>query len=165
MSKDNSRWNLPHSSSTLELEDKGYYRIWNRKHLEQLKAMYESTVDTKEQKEGLLLYQNDVFHEVIHSMEEVIGVLCDQYTETRDVDADLGGWLALFPKPITEEDTGYIELLKRYHIESSELAEVNEVVATVVGELEYIQQIFICSSDYALIIIYPRLIESKESEV
>jgi hypothetical protein len=165
MSKNNSRLDSQHSSSTLELEDKGYYRIWNRKHLEQLKAMYEATVDISEQKERLVLEQYRAYHEVLHSIEKVIGVLCDQYSDTRDVDADLGGWLALFPKPITEEDTGYIELLKRYHIESSELAEVNEVIATVERELEYVQQIFICNSDYAIIIIYPRLIVSKESEV
>lgn len=162
MNKDISRSDTHHSSSTLELEDKGYYRIWNRKHLEQLKEMFECRNETQEQKEGLVLEQNNAFHEVIHSMEEVIGVLCDQYSETRDVDADLGGWLALFLKPITEKDISYIELLQRYHIESSELAEANEVIATVEGELEYVQQIFICSSDYALIIIYPRLKESEK---
>jgi hypothetical protein len=137
----------------------GYYKIWNRKQLEALKEKYESIKEAVQTDFELELYNE--FKAVIKTMEANIGILCDQYSDNRNVDKDLGGWLAFFPEPITEADKYYKDLLNLYHIKSSELAEVNEVIVSIKDKIDFILQIFICSSDYALIVIFPRLMNSE----
>lgn len=151
-----------YSTTAIELGDKDYYKIWNYSQVERLKELYECKYGSGKYQGDIGDEHNNALLEVIHTIENNIKVLCEHYSDIRDVDADLGGWLAFFPKTITEQNMSYKELLNQYHIKSSELAEVNEVISSVEGKMEYVQQIFLCSSDYALIIIFPRLVEGVE---
>ena len=143
-----------------------YYKLWNREQLENIVHKYEDMKDEILTQGDLALMQYFAFGIVIENMQELIGVLDDQYLD-RDPDS-IGGWLAFFPEPITEQDNCYKDVLNHYHIESSEIADVNEVIVSVEGLLEFVLQIFICSSEFAFVVIYTKIISktrhSKEKE-
>ena len=86
-----------------------------------------------------------------------IQTLNQHYGEHRDVDGDLGGYLAVFPESYPRAD--YEALLSRYHLIGQE-PEYAEFLCKK-GQVLWIEEVFLCGSDYHLIVIRPAVIETE----
>lgn len=82
---------------------------------------------------------------------DVIKTLNQHYGEDRDVDGDLGGYMAVFPEPHSRE--AYEALLSRYHLREQDREHVDLLCGA--GNALWVKELFLCGSDYHLVIINP----------
>jgi Staphylococcal protein of unknown function (DUF960). len=127
-----------------------YHKIWKSYQVDDLKN--EIIKENRSRVDNVLT--DIVLPEVIGQIE----MLDIYYGKDRDPDS-VGGWVALFLEPITEENVVYKELLGKYNIPSSDHAEVNEYIVENT-DIRYKMQLFVMT-DYHLIIIYPCFKENK----
>ena len=114
-----------------------YTKVWKKEHLSNLPEHVPEAVQTE--------------------ILAVIKTLNQHYGEHRDVDGDLGGYLAVFPESYPRAD--YEALLRRYHLDRQE-PEYAEFLCKK-GRVLWIEELFLCSSDYHLIVIRPAVIETE----
>ncbi len=114
-----------------------YIKVWKKEHLSNLPEHVPEAVKTE--------------------ILAVIKTLNQHYGEHRDVDGDLGGYLAVFPESYPRAD--YEALLRRYHLMGQE-PEYAEFLCKK-GRLLWIEELFLCGSDYHLIVIRPAVIETE----
>lgn len=114
-----------------------YIKVWKKEHLSNLPEHVPEAVQTE--------------------ILAVIKTLNQHYGEHRDVDGDLGGYLAVFPESYPRAD--YEALLRRYHLMGQE-PEYAEFLCKK-GRLLWIEELFLCGSDYHLIVIRPAVIETE----
>ncbi len=114
-----------------------YTTIWKLEHLEKVEGFVPEAVKTE--------------------ILDVIQTLNQHYGKDRDVDGDLGGYLAVFPESYPKAD--YEALLRRYHLMGQE-PEYAEFLCKK-GRVLWIEEVFLCGSDYHLIIIRPAVIETE----
>ena len=87
---------------------------------------------------------------------QYIEILNDNYGENRNPDTSLGGWVAIIvDESIENVRTEYCEFLRKYSLES-ELAEVSESIVECAEETQWILEIYIVSSDYGYVLLYPK---------
>lgn len=129
-----------------------YRKIWNCEQIDSIEKEFLQSDNN---------FNKVAFEAILPVLRREIGILDTYYNPNRDPDESLGGWAALFLDPIKEDDQEYRELLNLYHISSFELAEINEVITRIDKEIEIVFQVYICSSDYALIILFPRCIKEE----
>ena len=87
----------------------------------------------------------------------VIQTLNQHYGEDRDVDGDLGGYLAVFPEAYQKAD---YEALRNHHHLNRQEPEYAEFLCKK-GTVLWIEELFLCGSDYHLIVIRPAVIETE----
>lgn len=95
--------------------------------------------------------------------KEIIETLNRHYGEGRQVDEDLGGHIAIFPDTYQMKD--HEALLDRHHLERQE-PEYQEPLCQD-GGVTWIEELFLCGSDYSLVILRPDMPEKnsiKESK-
>ena len=114
-----------------------YTKVWKKEHLSNLPEHVPEAVKTE--------------------ILAVIQTLNQHYGEDRDVDGDLGGYLAVFPESYPRAD--YEALLRRYHLIGQE-PEYTEFLCKK-GRVLWIEEVFLCGSDYHLIVIRPAVIETE----
>ena len=114
-----------------------YTKVWKKEHLSNLPEHVPEAVKTE--------------------ILAVIQTLNQHYGEDRDVDGDLGGYLAVFPESYPRAD--YEALLRRYHLIGQE-PEYAEFLCKK-GRVLWIEELFLCGSDYHLIVIRPAVIETE----
>ncbi len=114
-----------------------YTKVWKKEHLSNLPEHVPEAVKTE--------------------ILAVIQTLNQHYGEDRDVDGDLGGYLAVFPESYPRAD--YEALLRRYHLIGQE-PEYAEFLCKK-GRVLWIEEVFLCGSDYHLIVIRPAVIETE----
>ena len=114
-----------------------YTKVWKPQHLAKVAGSVPEAVKTE--------------------ILDVIQTLNQHYGEDRDVDGDLGGYLAVFPESYPRAD--YEALLRRYHLMGQE-PEYAEFLCKK-GRLLWIEELFLCGSDYHLIVIRPAVIETE----
>ena len=114
-----------------------YIKVWKKEHLESLPEHVPEAVKTE--------------------ILAVIQTLNQHYGEHRDVDGDLGGYLAVFPEAYPRAE--YEALLSRYHLRGQE-PEYAEFLCKK-GRVLWIEEVFLCGSDYHLVIIRPAVIETE----
>ena len=114
-----------------------YTKVWKKEHLSNLPEHVPEAVQTE--------------------ILAVIQTLNQHYGEHRDVDGDLGGYLAVFPESYPRAD--YEALLSRYHLIGQE-PEYAEFLCKK-GQVLWIEEVFLCGSDYHLIVIRPAVIETE----
>lgn len=95
--------------------------------------------------------KNFIAVDILDLILERVQVFDESYGEERNLEEDLGGYCAVFPTAANLEEE-YQKLLDKYHIDE-ELYEYQEQIDC--GEETWIEELFILSSDYAVIMIYP----------
>ena len=114
-----------------------YTKVWKREHLAEVPEHVPEAVKAE--------------------ILDVMKTLNQYYGEDRDVDGDLGGYLAVFPEPYQKAD--YEALLDRYHLSRQE-PEYAEFLCKK-GRVLWIEELFLCGSDYHLIVIRPAVLETE----
>jgi hypothetical protein len=123
-----------------------YYKIVNRFDVECLlqsinheKVMEEVTAGCREK--------------VMDVIQQTISIFDEYYGEKRHPERDLGGYLLYLP---TLQDTKlfYDKILKHYNLDVV-YAEIDEEIA-VSDNIKFRQQTFLLSSDYGLVIVFPK---------
>lgn len=113
-------------------------KTWKREHLDKLRK--------------------DVPEAVIEGALRIIETLDRHYGEDRDV--DLGGYVEIFPEPHGQEE--YETLLRGHHLRQTD-REYQETLCQD-GATTWIAELFLCGSDYALMVIRPEATGQHESE-
>ena len=131
-----------------------YLKIWTMQQVDDIYNTYIKDRDNIPTKFSL--------EAVIPTIKEQISILDQFYGIDRNPDTD-GGWLALILEPITREDKEYKDLLEKYHIESSEYAEIIEDI-TEDENYFYRMEVFIMT-EFALILIYPCIKNMEENRI
>ena len=114
-----------------------YTKVWRQEHLAEVPEHVPEAVKTE--------------------ILDVIKTLNQYYGEDRDVEEDLGGYLAVFPEAYQKAD--YEALLSRYHLRGQEPEYADFLCKN--GRVLWIEEVFLCGSDYHLIIIRPAVIETE----
>ncbi len=91
---------------------------------------------------------------------EIIETLNRHYGEDRHVDEDLGGYLALFPDTYQMKD--HEALLDRHRLGRQE-PEYRKPLCQD-GSMIWIEELFLCGSDYSLVIVRTDPLEGKDGE-
>lgn len=89
---------------------------------------------------------------------EIIETLNRHYGKDRDVDEDLGGHVAFFPEPCQKKD--HEAFLERWHLTES-LRENMEVICRS-GEFLWVAELYLCGSDYGVVIVRTDPLEEKQ---
>lgn len=110
-------------------------------------------VGTEKQLKDLQETLNHILSEpVLASLHDKVAVLDEYYGDTRDLQKDLGGYCAVFP---TIEDwvESYQTVLDKHYIQK-ELYEYREELTD--GNCCWIEELYIISSDYGIVLFYPK---------
>ena len=124
------------------------YKLWRQEHLEALPLP-------------------DIPEEVLTEVRTTIDELNRYYGADREVDADLGGYVALFPRG-EEGGQDYLELLNGYHLTDIDMEDAATIHTKECGFWK--KELFLCSSDYHIVVMRPtqigqkNLIDSHERE-
>lgn len=134
-----------------------YYKIVTKLDYECLEISHRKSKDECESR-------RNAFGLVLESVKETINLLSqyDLENRERDSDKDLGGYLALYQDVIDEREETYQRLMDRYGI-SPELKEFEDIICEYQDldqqGIQWVMQTFILSSDYCLVIAFPRVID------
>lgn len=96
--------------------------------------------------------------EVKQRIQELIDVLCFYYGEERNVDMELGGFIAAFTDNSPLDIQQYQELLQQYHLNEA-FPEYQEILLSerdTQAEWIWTETLFACSSDFSIICIRPQ---------
>ncbi|WP_027400089.1 hypothetical protein [Anaerovorax odorimutans] len=94
---------------------------------------------------------------VVSEIEKIVGVLDDEYGVSRNIETDLGGYVALI------ENADDVEKLKNSHLDIKEdIAEWGKEI-TIKGEEDWIMMLFILNSDYSIVVVSKELFLREES--
>lgn len=91
--------------------------------------------------------------QVWERMKERIETLEQCYGADRDLGADLGGYVVLFPFMSKNEQTEHKNILERYHACDDEY-EYHNIILTE-NNYKWIEELYILSSDYSILMFYP----------
>ena len=114
--------------------EKTYTKVWKQEHLEELPEQVPEAVKAE--------------------ILDVIETLNRYYGEHREVDRDLGGYIAVFSERCRQAD--YEAFLNQYHLSGAE-REYQEILAQD-RHMAWIKELFLCGSDYSLVSIHPELL-------
>lgn len=115
-----------------------YTKVWRPEHLAEVPEHVPETVKAE--------------------ILDVIKTLNQYYGEDRDVDADLGGYVAVFPEAYQRAD--YEALFSQYHLSEND-REYADVLCKN-GRMLWMEEVFLCGSDYHLITIRPAVMKQEE---
>lgn len=111
---------------------------------------------TIEQTPRLLELQSEyqIPGKIVEGIQSVLTILDRYYGKERKVDEDDGGYvLLLFCDSIDDWHTSYVDLLKKYHLQETEV-EFRDIVYEN-PEIEWHSDLFLVSSDYGITLVYP----------
>lgn len=91
--------------------------------------------------------------QVWERLKQRIETLEQCYGADRDLEADLGGYVVIFPSMSQNEQTEHRNILEKYHAKEHEY-EYQDVISTEDGQ-EWVEELFILSADYGIVMFYP----------
>jgi len=110
-------------------------------------------VGTEKQFKDLQETLNHILSEpVLTSLNDKVAVLDEYYGDTRDLQKDLGGYCAVFPT-IEDWAESYQTVLDKHYIQK-ELYEYREEL--IDGNCCWIEELYMISSDYGIVLFYPK---------
>lgn len=132
------------------------YKLWTMKQVDEL---IKRKCSNSEEVGG----EGQVIQKVLPAIQEYIGIFESNYSPSveKDPDTDLGGVMYLFVEALKESDCEYKDLISKYHITSPEYAEIDEVIASD-DKYEYRVQVYILSSDFGIVLIFPKIRSCEE---
>ena len=95
---------------------------------------------------------------VLVSLYERVKILDYHYGDSRDLQKDLGGYCVVFPTAADWKET-YQEVLNKHDIQK-ELYEYREQITD--GRNCWIEELYIISSDYGIVLFYPGRLEGAD---
>ena len=111
-------------------------------------------IGTVEQREALSAsIMGCIPSEILERLKQRIETLQECYGADRDLEADLGGYVVLFPSMTLEEKTEHRNILEKYHADVNEY-EYQNIISTEEGQ-EWVEELYILSADYAIVMFYP----------
>lgn len=111
-------------------------------------------IGTVEQMEALsVVLEESLPMQVWERMKQQLETLEKYYGADRDMDADLGGYVVLFPFMCKNEQTEHKNILERYHASDDEYEYRNIILAE--NNHKWIEELYVLSSDYSIVIFYP----------
>lgn len=120
--------------------EEAYIKLWRLEQLDELPPAVPAAVKSR--------------------AKEIMETLNRHYGEDRDVDRDLGGHVALFPEPCQKKDhEAFLELWRL----TESLRESMEVICRS-GEFLWVAELYLCGSDYGVVIVRTDPLEEKENE-
>ena len=90
---------------------------------------------------------------ILERLKQRIETLQECYGAGRDLEADLGGYVVLFPSMTLEEKTEHRNILEKYHAQDDEY-EYQNIISTEDGQ-EWVEELYILSADYGIVMFYP----------
>lgn len=96
--------------------------------------------------------------QILERLKQRIETLQECYGADRDLEADLGGYVVLFPSMTLEEKTEHRNILEKYHAQDDEY-EYQNIISTEDGQ-EWVEELYILSADYAIAMFYPVVTEN-----
>lgn len=102
--------------------------------------------------------ENFVVVDILDLILERVQVFDESYGAERNLEEDLGGYCAVFPTAADWKEE-YQKVLDKYRMDK-ELYEYQEQIDC--GAETWIEELFILSSDYAVIMIYPEVAEGGQ---
>ncbi|SEV93628.1 hypothetical protein [[Clostridium] fimetarium] len=128
-----------------------YYKIVNHFDIEcledfnQYQLLKTNVIDEKDKLRN--------FANVIENAKSTIETFDDNYGATRHPGADLGGYVLIFPT--IEHTELFLEKIMGQYSLQPECVEFQDILEQD-GKMEWVMQIYILSSDYCLVLIFPR---------
>lgn len=111
-------------------------------------------IGTVEQMEALSASLTDwLLSQILERLKQRIETLQECYGADRDLEADLGGYVVLFPSMTLEEKTEHRNILEKYHTRNDEY-EYEEIISTEDGQ-EWVEELYILSADFGIVMFYP----------
>lgn len=86
-------------------------------------------------------------------LKERIEILEQCYGADRDLEADMGGYAVIFPSMSPNEQEEHRNILEKYHAKEHEY-EYRDIIS-VEDSQEWVEELYILSADYSVIIFYP----------
>lgn len=123
-----------------------YYKIVNRFDVECLLQ----SINHKKVMEEVATECREIVMDVI---QQTISIFDEYYGEERHPERDLGGYL-FFLSTLQDTELFYDKILNHYNLDV-EYAEIDEEIA-VSDNIKFRQQTFLLSSDYGLVIVFPK---------
>lgn len=124
-------------------------KIWKKEQIEDLKDKLNGLVKTTN------FCNEECVNKITQIVNEYINILNDNYGEKRNPDTSLGGWIAVILNSSLENiQAEYKDFLNSYSLER-ELAEVNECVVECENGIQWVLEIYIVSSDYGYVLLFP----------
>ncbi len=99
-----------------------------------------------------------VAFEIKQRIQELIDILCFYYGEERNVDMELGGFIAAFTDDSSLDTQQYQKLLRQYHLNEA-LPEYQETLLSERSprpEWTWTETLFLCGSDFSIICTRPQ---------
>lgn len=108
-------------------------------------------IGNMQQFESFTAAHGDIFPlQVLERLKKRIETLDGNYGSGRNLEADLGGYVVLFPAiSLTEQK----KILEKYHVMEEEYEYREEILQK--DEYLWIEELYILSSDYSIIFFYP----------
>lgn len=115
--------------------------------------MYQ-VIGTVEQMEALSASVKDCIPtQVLKRLKQQLEIFDKFYGASRDISADLGGYVVLFLSMSQNEQTVYKNILERYHACIDEYEYRNVIITE--NNYKWIEELYILSSDYSILMYYP----------
>jgi len=125
-------------------------KVWKNEQVEELKDKLNDLGKTTD------ICNEECVNKIVQIVNEYIDILNDNYGEKRNPDTSLGGWIAVILNFSLENiQAEYREFLNSYSLER-ELAEVSECVVECENGVQWILEIYIVSSDYGYVVLFPK---------
>lgn len=89
---------------------------------------------------------------VIGSIHSTVSIFDDYYGASRHPESDLGGFLIFLPT-LDDSELFYTRILNQYNLKE-DYSESIDIIAEF-GNIKFIQQTYILSSDYGIVLVLP----------
>lgn len=128
-----------------------YYKLVNQKDLNDFK----DRVRRKELPEVNDWNEEDInaILVTLDDLSELLGILDSEYGESRHPEFDLGGFSYVFIT-IQDYERYQKEIFAKHHMENLE-SEYEDTLGQGTN-IEFVREVFLLSSDYSMILVYPR---------
>ena len=127
-----------------------YFKVINRFDVEALQQEAEARLLWSD--ECLTTNDKEVYTKALSGVSEIISILDSAYRADRDAEADLGGFVYLFPS--IKDYQVYIEKIKEYHHMTGIIAEFTDILSEN-ERFQIVSETYILSSDYSIVMVYP----------
>lgn len=115
--------------------------------------MYQ-VIGTVEQMEKLSAsFMDCIPSQVSERLRQRIETLEECYGADRDLEEDLGGYAVIFHSMTLKEQAEHRNILEKYHADVNEY-EFQDVITVGEGQ-KWIEELYILSADFAIIVFYP----------
>lgn len=98
--------------------------------------------------------------QVLKRIMQVVETLDECYGDDRDIEASLGGYAVIFSSMDASAREERKNIFQKYHIQENEYEYCDLIISC--NNLQWMEKLFILSSDFNILMIYPKPITGGE---